>query len=863
MELQKIYEKSNLTQDELKNPDFSAQFDYAMVFPLLTEGDPTSQSNVCKHVCQELIYAGFELFPYLSIQKDELMVLLKIPNTTLAAFTDRINFKVLMSQEQVKLDLIRGIKDSNGEYIIRPRNINEDTSITPISPYSFIYGKYESHSIDLYDTKNHDSPLYGQIRLTLIYYLLKGAKLYGGCGLDLNGMIVKGDLLAFFALHNRTESAIIYTKSLDWGTFSWDQPFEHIKDYFGEKIALFYHFLGHYSYWLIIPAAIGFIFQLIVWGTGNYSHPVVAFYSVFIACWAVLMLEFWKRKESGIAMEWGMSDFESQELDRPEFIGNLQLSYIDGSKHLYYSPFEARNRLAESYSVVGVFIMLVVASVVAIYLLRYELLFTSVAGSASAIASILNTIVIMLFNYAYSEVALKLTVAENHRTDTEFEDSLILKQFLFTFVNSYISFFYLAFIALYLAAPAGTPDDYMGQCGAPTCMEPLSINLAIIFGTRIFLGTALSIIIPYAQSELKKKEETLDKNTGLPMNDLSLFTPAENAYMLMVYNPTLEAIALYSDVVVQFGYLALFVTALPIAPFFTLIVNYISSKVLTWKLLVLYQRPIPVGAQDIGVWQEIMQTIATIAILTNGALICYTMDVLDNYTAHTRAWIYIVFMWTLGLLQQGIGFAVPDVPFEVQTQLKRQEFIVSKLIDHLPDEYEEEIELVEVLEGGESTNTSTELSRKSAARKRHSSVGLQGAGDDNVDDCNDNCQKNCMKKVAGSRIHKHKKIDHSKIKTIPVLSYPVSGESASCVSKYAMPAEMRTHKSVLTRKSVAEDTGRRSSAATIVNESIVPFADLNQASGTARRASAISFSDKITLNPITAVYGKEEEGGDE
>jgi hypothetical protein len=141
---------------------------------------------------------------------------------------------------------------------------NEDTNITPISPYSFIYGKYESHSIDLYDTKNHDSPLYGQIRLTLIYYLLKGAKLYGGCGLDLNGMIVKGDLLAFFALHNRTESAIIYTKSLDWGTFSWDQPFEHIKDYFGEKIALFYHFLGHYSYWLIIPAAIGFIFQLIV-----------------------------------------------------------------------------------------------------------------------------------------------------------------------------------------------------------------------------------------------------------------------------------------------------------------------------------------------------------------------------------------------------------------------------------------------------------------------------------------------------------------------------------------------------------------------------------------------------------------------
>ena len=862
MELQKIYEKSDLTQDELINPDFSAQFDYVMVFPLLTVGDPTSQSKVCKFVCQEMIDAGFELFPYLSVQKDELVVLSKIPDNVLAQFTDRIDFKILMSAEQVKLDLTRGIKNENGDYIIRPRNINEDTNITPLSPYSFIYGKYESNVNDLYDNKNHSSPLFGQVRLTLIYYLLKGAKLHGGCALDLNGMIVKGDLLAFFALHNKKESAIILTKSLDWGTFSWDQPFEEIKDYFGEKIALFYHFLGHYSYWLIIPAAIGFIFQLVVWGTGNYSHPVVAFYAVFVACWAVFMLEFWKRKESSIAMEWGMSDFESQEPDRPEYIGNLQLSYIDGSKHLYYSPFEARNRLAESYSVVGVFILLVVASVVSIYLLRYELLFTSMAGSASIIASVLNTIVIMLFNYAYSEVALKLTVAENHRTDTEFEDSLILKQFMFTFVNSYISFFYLAFIALYLDAPADTPINYMGQCGAPTCMEPLSINLATIFGTRIFLGTALSIIIPFAQSEQKKKEETMDRSTGLPINDLSLFTPAEDAYMLMVYNPTLEAIALYSDIVVQFGYLALFVTALPIASLFTIIINYISSKTLTWKLLVLYQRPIPVGAQDIGVWQEIMQTIASISILTNGALVCYTMDVLDGYTPHTRAWIYIIFMWTIGLLQQGIGLAIPDVPFEVQTQLKRQEFIVSKLIDHLPDEIEEEIELEEILEGGQSAQANQSRnshSRKSVSRKRNSSVGLQGAADDNVDDCNDNCQKNCVKKVAGSRLHKLKKVDYSKIKTMPVLPYPYSGESAYCVSKYATPSETKTRRSILAMKPNAEDAGRRSSAATIVNESLVPFAELNQASGTARRASAVTFADKVTVNPITAVYGKEEE----
>ena len=34
---------------------------------------------------------------------------------------------------------------------------------------------------------------------------------------------------------------------------------------------------------------------------------------------------------------------------------------------------------------------------------------------------------------------------ENHRTDSSFESALIFKTFAFQFVNSYFSFFYIAF----------------------------------------------------------------------------------------------------------------------------------------------------------------------------------------------------------------------------------------------------------------------------------------------------------------------------------------------------------------------------------------------------------------------------------
>lgn len=39
-----------------------------------------------------------------------------------------------------------------------------------------------------------------------------------------------------------------------------------------------------------------------------------------------------------------------------------------------------------------------------------------------------------------------LVFAENHRTDTEYEDSLITKVCLFQFINSYIALFYVAFV---------------------------------------------------------------------------------------------------------------------------------------------------------------------------------------------------------------------------------------------------------------------------------------------------------------------------------------------------------------------------------------------------------------------------------
>lgn len=103
--------------------------------------------------------------------------------------------------------------------------------------------------------------------------------------------------------------------------------------------------------------------------------------------------------------------------------------------------------------------MLCVIGVIAgIYTLR-TVLYQEIGSDAQIIASILNVIQIQVLTYVYDHLAFKLTDLENRRNDVLYEDSMIIKLFLFQFVNNYSSFYYLAFIAGSLPVPNGANKD--------------------------------------------------------------------------------------------------------------------------------------------------------------------------------------------------------------------------------------------------------------------------------------------------------------------------------------------------------------------------------------------------------------------
>ncbi len=168
-------------------------------------------------------------------------------------------------------------------------------------------------------------------------------------------------------------------------------------------------------------------------------------------------------------------------------------------------------------------------------------------------------------------------------------------------------------------------------------MEPLQFNLGIILAERIVMRNLFSIIGPYVKDRLKMSRETHgDAKVRQAM------TVAEREYVLLDIDPLQNSIQNYASIAIVYGFMAMFVTALPIAPFFTMINNYVKVKVETIQMFNLFQRTVPVCEEDIGVWDTIFMILTVVAVVTNAGLICFTMSVLAdanvNITSAGQLW---------------------------------------------------------------------------------------------------------------------------------------------------------------------------------------------------------------------------------
>lgn len=143
-----------------------------------------------------------------------------------------------------------------------------------------------------------------------------------------------GVVEAAYPLHNEYQ---LHKIKEQWVTSLGSQPLDRIRDYFGEKVAFYFAFLGHYTSMLLYPCvAAALIVVVDVYLSGESVFDAIPGYfispssnsiadakvqqathmtrctnvifTLFIIVWSIFIFKLWTRKESRLALRWGVFD---------------------------------------------------------------------------------------------------------------------------------------------------------------------------------------------------------------------------------------------------------------------------------------------------------------------------------------------------------------------------------------------------------------------------------------------------------------------------------------------------------------------------------------------------------------------------
>lgn len=587
----------------------------------------------------------------------------------------------------------------------------------------FFTAPFEKDRLEYFYIKDKDVFFTPAMRSRMAYYILSRApyeirgniKKFGITKL-LDGSVYK----AAYPLHDcrfnvkskeegcPNERFLLYEEWAHPKSFYKMQPLDLIRKYYGEKIGIYFPWLGFYTIMLTLAAVVGlacFIYGYKSQETSTWSKEVcdpeiggqivmcpqcdreckywrlnstceaskklcifdnfgTLVFAVFMSIWVTLFLEFWKRYQAELEYEWDTVEFlEQEEPPRPEYEAKCiyeRKNPVTGVKEKV--PYTACGRCVRVSIGIGTvlfWILLIVASIVAITVYRLAVFFAFSAKlraqdlkeleplkeyvtpqmATSVTASLISFVVIMTLNILYERVAIWITDFELPRTKTDYENSLTLKMFLFQFVNYYSSCFYIAFAKGKAVGYPGDPVYLLGkyrneECDPGGCLIELTTQLAIIMGGKAIWNNIQEVLLPWVKNLIFRYCTRVASQDMIPR--------WEQDYQLQPVSK-LGLFYEYLEMVIQFGFVTLFVASFPLAPVLALVNNLFEIRVDAWKITTQFRRMMPEKAQDIGAWQPILQGIAILAVATNAMIIAFTSDMIPR----------LVYYWSFSVYPYG------------------------------------------------------------------------------------------------------------------------------------------------------------------------------------------------------------------
>lgn len=559
---------------------------------------------------------------------------------------------------------------------IRPGDLDHLLVFVKLSSYKFS----EEAEKDL--IKNYEFGVTGKddvlaSKLRIIYQYLTYPQSVGGCGITPNS----GDWKFVTSIVPIT-NAFNETTLVEDLKINVTQPnlsTATIKKTYGVEVALYFEYIKHYTFWLLLLSIIGLVSHF------RKDKRFLLTFAFINLLWGVLFLASWHRREQHLVNVWGVQNSHLIEEHNSE-LAKVNERYEEKSTYFHANNTNGFRFLKQ---LAFIPIALVFVGVLISYQLScfcIEIFLTDIYdGPGKSLLTLLPTVLISVFvpilTIVYNTVTDIIIKWENHDNQYSKNNSILVKTFVLNFLTGYVpliitSFIYLPFAHLVqphlgdikttIATYAGENRFYTKYLLKLKSQEEFKINqgrLDAQFFYFIVTNQVIQLVLKYIlplglrfvfnfietkiqkKPQLQTKDDNPDESIWLHNVRLSLKLPE--------YNVDDD----FRGLVLQFGYLIMFGPVWPLAPLVCIIFNLIFFKLDNFKLLngKYFKPPVPRRVDSIHPWNLALFLLAWIGSIISPVVTAFYRHgtappksmgqfALDKASVHVSSSVFLVLL---------------------------------------------------------------------------------------------------------------------------------------------------------------------------------------------------------------------------
>ena len=487
-------------------------------------------------------------------------------------------------------------------------------------------------------------------------------------------------------------------------------PVEKIRNYYGEKVALYFDFLSHYTKYLSVMAILGLIKTVLYYLLEDYMIRFIMdiFIGISLGVWSNAFVLRWRRKELSFAIKYGQLDFEQDEQERSLFQGTYQRSLRNDHMNILSYPW------SKKYSKIvlaGIVTLILIATNMVFVVLFFQLVILLYSQNIFMglnflrldimIPAFLNNLLNQFFNEFFTDFARRFTKYENYRTLSLFEMSYITKKFLFSLIIMIAPLASISFLNQYEVFGFDCPDS---------CSFQLQIYLRTYYVFSFFTNL-WEIMKPkfnlayknFKNKSLLRKKQTQEvfngKNTmiggsmalGMSPEDVQnlknrdKFIVKANEYLEQEFRKSdysesqdiYGTVEDYMEICLNYALLALFGIGDPLVfviAFLSMIFEMQTDK---HKLMKYTKRPIPLGERTIGIWLTLMEFICNVSVLTNSGIIAFTKY---DFEASNGVLLFVILILISYSINWVLNSIFEEIPGNMARIMKRHKNLLENTV---------------------------------------------------------------------------------------------------------------------------------------------------------------------------------------